>query len=215
MLWTGNWCPAQRRKLAAYPQPHSQEGRREEHSILSPTPVFLNSPSPPPHPTLPQLLCLRPWDHFDLALVTAVRRTAETKQTQKNWNPPHISGLIYLSVDLSHWLPSAELATWLPPRVRGARADSLCSRCLVKEGTFKGKPAHSTVCSWLFTKTFRTYLVSVTGRIRVCECLCPASSPIWDTAQFLAVFSAEDVFPSFFIFKYWPNLKGHPQSWEI
>ena len=121
MLWTGNWCPAQRRKLAAYPQPHSREGRREEHSILSPTPVFLNSPSPPPHPTLPQLLCLRRWDHFDLAFVTAVRRTAETKQTQKNWNPPHISGLIYLFVDLSHWLPPAELATWLHPRVRGGQ----------------------------------------------------------------------------------------------
>lgn len=69
--------------------------------------------------TPPKLLCLKCWDHFDLAFVTAVRRTAETEQTQKNWNLPHISVLIYLFVHLSQWLPSAELATWL--HLRGPR----------------------------------------------------------------------------------------------
>ena len=87
-------------------------------------------------------------------------------------------GLIYLFVDLSHCyllnlLPDCILGWW-------ARADSLCPKCLMKESTFKGKSACSAVCSWLFTKTFRTYLVGVTGRICGCECgpLCPASSSI-------------------------------------
>lgn len=116
-------------------------------------------------PTSSQLWCLQCGNHFDFVFVTAVRRTAETEHTQKNWNPPHISVLIYLFVDLSHWLPSAEPATWLYPR--GAVADSICSLCLVKEDTLKGKPAHSAVCSWLFTETFTTSLLSVNRRIQV------------------------------------------------
>ena len=60
-----------------------------------------------------------------------------------------------------------------------ATADSICPRCLVQECIFKGKPAHSAVCSWLFTKTFRTYRWSVNGRTQVCEHdpLCLAFGP--------------------------------------
>lgn len=108
-----------------------------------------------------------------------------------------MSGLIYLFVDLSH----CYLLNLLPDYILGwwARADSLCPKCLMKESTFKGKPAHCAVCSWLFIKTFRTYLVGVTGRICGCECgpLRPAWSSIRDTAKFSDVFSAEDVFHHF------------------
>lgn len=50
-----------------------------------------------PHP---QLLCLKYWDHFDLAFVTAVRRQLKQNK-QKNWNPSNLSVLIYL---LSIWV---------------------------------------------------------------------------------------------------------------
>lgn len=151
-LWMGNWCMKRASCLASTTQLVGTEGRTQ-HPFPS-TPAFLNSPSPPP--TTPQLLCLKRWDHFDLAFVTAVRRTAETEQTEKNWNPPHISVLIYLFVDLRH---CQQLAIWQHPQ--GATADSTCPFAWWQEGTFKGKPAHSAVCACLLTQTFRTYLLSV------------------------------------------------------
>ena len=127
-----------------------------------------------------------------------------------------MSGLIYLFVDLSHCyllnlLPDCILGWW-------GRADSLCPKCLMKESTFKGKSAHSAVCSGLFTGTFRTDLVGVTGRICSCDCgpLCPASSPIRDTAKFSDVFSAEDVFYHFSSLNTDPTQRDiPPQNWEF
>lgn len=104
-------CPVQIASCFAFAiQLISTEGR-----LKHPFPNTCFSQLPLPS-TPPKLLHLKCWDHFDLAFVTAVSRTAETEQTQKNWNLPHISVLIYLFVHLSHWLPSAELATWLHPQ---------------------------------------------------------------------------------------------------
>lgn len=84
--------------------------------------------------------------------------------------------------------------------------------------TFKGKSALSAVCSDYSLKTFRTYLVGVTGRIfaAVTVALCPASSPIRDTAKFSDVFSAEDVFYYFSSLNTDPTQRDPPpQTWEF
>lgn len=217
------------------PQAHSVDGKLHLYPVKIATCLSLPSPLPANmywerkttsltedlffstlpyfHLTLSHLLCFKCWDHFDLVFVTAVR-TAETEQTQKNWNQTHISVLIYLSVDLSHWLPTIRWTSYLTVFLGGHSWLNLPT-CLVTESTFKGKPAHSAVCSCLFTKTFRTYLLSVNGRTQVWkQPSLPTSSPISDTVESLDVFSAEGIFPSFFIFKYWPNLKRHPQNWD-
>lgn len=138
-------------------------------------------------------------------------RTAGIKQTEK-LKPTHVG------IDL----PFCDLITatcwtcYLTVSSGGGPGLTLCPTCLMKESTFKEtKSALSAVCSWLFTKTF-SFIVGVTGRICSCDCgpLCPASSPIRDTAKFSDVFSTEDVFYHFSSLNTDPTQRDPPPPFQ-
>lgn len=200
-------CPVQIASCFALAKQLISTERRLKHPF--PNTCFSQLPLPC---TPPKLLCLKCWDHFDLAFVTAVSRTAETEQPQKNWNLPHISVLIYLFVHLSHWLPSAELATWLHPQ--GPQ--------LTQSTPFAWwKRAHSKV-NQLTLQFALDYSLRLSGLIYEVLMEEPKSVNVTLFAQHLAQTGYRQVLRYVFcrgsllsfIFKYWPDLKGHPQSWD-